>query len=86
MTTIVAGIRALLMQALHPGALAGVYDHSRFREDPWDSWPEPSGGSSLSYGSTSPSPMRSSPPTRSGAGPFPTDRMHTSGNGRTPDC
>jgi uncharacterized protein (DUF2236 family) len=34
MTTIVAGIRALLMQALHPGALAGVHDHSRFREDP----------------------------------------------------
>ncbi|MDJ0354873.1 oxygenase MpaB family protein [Paenarthrobacter sp. PH39-S1] len=34
MTTIVAGIRALLMQALHPGALAGVYDHSDFREDP----------------------------------------------------
>ncbi|CAN7199691.1 oxygenase MpaB family protein [Arthrobacter sp. LjRoot78] len=34
MTTIVAGIRALLMQALHPGALAGVQDHSRFREDP----------------------------------------------------
>jgi uncharacterized protein (DUF2236 family) len=34
MCTIVAGIRALLMQALHPGALAGVHDHSRFREDP----------------------------------------------------
>ena len=34
MATIVAGIRALLMQALHPGALAGVYDHSRFRDDP----------------------------------------------------
>lgn len=34
MATIVAGIRALLMQALHPGALAGVHDHSRFREDP----------------------------------------------------
>ena len=34
MPTIVAGIRALLMQALHPGALAGVHDHSRFREDP----------------------------------------------------
>ena len=33
-TTIVAGVRALLMQALHPGALAGVWDHSRFREDP----------------------------------------------------
>lgn len=34
MPTIVAGIRALLMQALHPGALAGVHDHSRFRADP----------------------------------------------------
>lgn len=34
MPTLVAGIRALLMQALHPGALAGVYDWSRFREDP----------------------------------------------------
>ncbi|MCZ2402860.1 DUF2236 domain-containing protein [Paenarthrobacter sp. Z7-10] len=36
MATIVAGIRALLMQTLHPGAMAGVYDHSRFREDPLD--------------------------------------------------
>ncbi|WP_243064673.1 oxygenase MpaB family protein [Humibacter sp. RRB41] len=34
MSTLVAGVRALLMQALHPGALAGVYDWSRFREDP----------------------------------------------------
>jgi uncharacterized protein (DUF2236 family) len=34
MSTIVAGIRALLMQALHPGAMAGVHDHSRYREDP----------------------------------------------------
>ncbi|MFI5085055.1 MAG: oxygenase MpaB family protein [Actinomycetales bacterium] len=34
MTTIVAGIRALLMQTLHPGAMAGVAEHSRFREDP----------------------------------------------------
>ncbi|XAS68588.1 oxygenase MpaB family protein [Micrococcaceae bacterium Sec5.7] len=33
MPTIVGGIRALLMQALHPGVLAGVYDHSNFRED-----------------------------------------------------
>lgn len=32
--TLVGGIRALLMQALHPGALAGVADHSRYREDP----------------------------------------------------
>jgi uncharacterized protein (DUF2236 family) len=32
--TMVAGIRSLLMQALHPGALAGVHDWSRYREDP----------------------------------------------------
>ncbi len=32
--TLVAGIRALLMQALHPGAMAGVYEHSRYRDDP----------------------------------------------------
>ncbi|GAB3585872.1 oxygenase MpaB family protein [Leifsonia lichenia] len=34
LTTFVGGIRALLIQLLHPGALAGVYDHSRFRSDP----------------------------------------------------
>ncbi len=31
---IVAGIRALLMQTLHPGAMAGVHDWSRYRDDP----------------------------------------------------
>jgi uncharacterized protein (DUF2236 family) len=31
--TIVGGIRALLMQALHPGALAGVMQHSRYEQD-----------------------------------------------------
>lgn len=34
MSTLVAGSRALMMQALHPGALAGVRDWSRYREDP----------------------------------------------------
>lgn len=34
MGTLVAGIRALLVQALHPGAMAGVHDHSRYRDDP----------------------------------------------------
>lgn len=34
MAPIVGGIRALLMQALHPGALAGVRDHSNYKEDP----------------------------------------------------
>ncbi|MFF1878807.1 oxygenase MpaB family protein [Leifsonia sp. NPDC058230] len=34
MPTLVAGVRALLLQALHPGALAGVKEFSRYREDP----------------------------------------------------
>lgn len=34
MATLVAGIRALLMQTLHPGAMAGVHDWSRYRDDP----------------------------------------------------
>ena len=32
--TLVGGIRALLMQALHPGSLTGVQNHSRYKEDP----------------------------------------------------
>lgn len=32
--TLVGGIRALLMQALHPGSLAGVRDHSRYKKEP----------------------------------------------------
>ena len=35
MSTIPAGIRALLVQALHPGALAGVAEHSDYRSDPF---------------------------------------------------
>ena len=31
----VGGIRALLMQSLHPLAMAGVIDHSGFEGDPW---------------------------------------------------
>lgn len=31
--TIVGGVRALLMQTLHPGALAGVMQHSRYESD-----------------------------------------------------
>lgn len=34
MPTLVAGIRALLMQTLHPGAMAGVHDWSRYKTDP----------------------------------------------------
>lgn len=34
MGTMVAGIRALLVQAMHPGALAGVHDWSRYEDDP----------------------------------------------------
>lgn len=31
----VGGIRALYLQAIHPGAMAGVAEHSEFRTDPW---------------------------------------------------
>ena len=31
---LIAGMRALLLQTLHPGAMAGVHDWSRYREDP----------------------------------------------------
>ncbi|QHC00368.1 DUF2236 domain-containing protein [Epidermidibacterium keratini] len=31
----IGGIRALLLQALHPLAMAGVADHSDYRGDPW---------------------------------------------------
>lgn len=33
-STLVGGIRALLLQAMHPGALAGVAQHSRYEQDP----------------------------------------------------
>lgn len=32
--TLVGGIRALLVQALHPGTLTGVAEHSRYEQDP----------------------------------------------------
>lgn len=34
MATLVGGVRALLMQAMHPGSLAGVRQHSRYKGDP----------------------------------------------------
>ena len=34
LATLVGGVRALLMQALHPGSLAGVHSHSRYKDDP----------------------------------------------------
>ena len=33
-STLVGGVRALLMQALHPGSLTGVKQHSRYQQDP----------------------------------------------------
>ena len=32
---VLGGLRALLLQAAHPLAMAGVMAHSEFREDPW---------------------------------------------------
>ncbi len=34
-TMLLAGLRALLLQAVHPLAMAGVAEHSDFRADPW---------------------------------------------------
>ncbi len=34
-TMALAGLRALFLQAVHPLAMAGVAQHSDFREDPW---------------------------------------------------
>ena len=34
LATMAGGVRALLVQALHPGSLAGVRDHSRYKDDP----------------------------------------------------
>jgi len=34
LATLIGGIRALLVQALHPGSLAGVSQHSRYEQDP----------------------------------------------------
>lgn len=31
----VGGLRALMLQALHPGAMAGVAGHSGYKSDPW---------------------------------------------------
>ena len=31
----VGGLRALLLQSLHPLAMAGVANHSDYRSDPW---------------------------------------------------
>ncbi len=33
--TVIGGFRSLLLQALHPAVMAGVAQHSRFREDPF---------------------------------------------------
>jgi uncharacterized protein (DUF2236 family) len=33
--TLVGGVRALLLQTLHPAVMAGVAQHSNYRTDPW---------------------------------------------------
>jgi uncharacterized protein (DUF2236 family) len=33
--TFIGGLRALLLQSLHPLVMAGVAQHSRYRDDPW---------------------------------------------------
>jgi len=41
-SSFVGGIRALLVQAAHPEVVAGVTDHSRYREDPMGRLSRPS--------------------------------------------
>lgn len=36
LSTLVGGVRALLLQAAHPAPLAGVAEHSRYKQDPID--------------------------------------------------
>jgi uncharacterized protein (DUF2236 family) len=35
LSMVIGGLRALLLQTLHPLAMAGVADHSDYRSDPW---------------------------------------------------
>jgi uncharacterized protein (DUF2236 family) len=35
LSMVIGGLRALLLQTLHPLAMAGVADHSDYRQDPW---------------------------------------------------
>jgi uncharacterized protein (DUF2236 family) len=35
LSMLIGGLRALLLQTLHPLAMAGVADHSDYRDDPW---------------------------------------------------
>jgi uncharacterized protein (DUF2236 family) len=35
LSMLIGGLRALLLQTLHPSAMAGVADHSDYRRDPW---------------------------------------------------
>jgi Uncharacterized protein conserved in bacteria len=44
-STLVGGVRALLMQALHPGSLTGVSQHSRYEADRLADSLEPFAGS-----------------------------------------
>ncbi|WKK71228.1 hypothetical protein Q0F99_17280 [Rathayibacter oskolensis] len=44
MPTMIAGVRALLMQTLHAGAMAGVHDHSATARIRWGASTTPSAG------------------------------------------
>lgn len=58
------GISALLLQMLHPLALAGVWDHSRFREDIFGRLRRTSQFISATTFATTPTPSGSSPKCR----------------------
>src|SRR6202044_3409783 len=62
----VSGLRSLLLQALHPLAMAGVDQHSQWRDDPAGRFASPA-----AYGLPTPHGDRAAAPA--GAGPGPTD-------------
>ena len=59
----VGGLRALLLQSLHPLAMAGVAEHSDYRGDPWGDCSAPA--SSWRSPPSAPRTTRNGPSTRS---------------------
>ena len=72
----VGGLRALLLQSLHPLAMAGVAGHSGYRGDPWGRLPAPA---------TSSPPRRSAPTRRPARRSSGSSRCTPGSRGRAPD-
>lgn len=58
-----AGLTALLLQSLHPLAMAGVADHSDYRGDPWGRLQRTSAFIATTFGTIATRPTSSAPST-----------------------